>query len=139
MITAVDTSVLLDVFTADPTHGTASLEALRHCLEGGSLVACEIVWAEVAAAFGTPELALDAMQRVGIGFEPLNTAASLDAGAAWRLYRSRGGTRARVIADFLIAAHAGVGARRLLTRDRGFFRTYFAELIVIDPTSTKLG
>ena len=79
------------------------------------------------------------MQRVGIGFEPLNTAASLDAGAAWRLYRSRGGTRARVIADFLIAAHAGVAARRLLTRDRGFFRTYFAELIVIDPTSTKLG
>ena len=48
-------------------------------------------------------------------------------------YRKRGGKRTRVFADFLIGAHAGASAQRLLTRDRGFFRTYFADVEVLDP------
>lgn len=134
MITAVDTSVLLDVFSADPTYGQASLDALRRCLTAGSLVACEIVWAEVAAAFASSDEARAVMQRVGIGFDPLSLPSALEAGVAWRAYRRRGGTRSRVVADFLIAAHAGTAADRLLTRDRGFFGTHFAGLPLIEPS-----
>ncbi|HEY8953902.1 MAG TPA: hypothetical protein VIP78_15240 [Candidatus Dormibacteraeota bacterium] len=43
MITAVDTNVLLDVFTADARHGAASRDALRRCWAEGSLIACEVV------------------------------------------------------------------------------------------------
>jgi predicted nucleic acid-binding protein len=47
-----------------------------------------------------------------------------------------GGTRERVIADFLIGAHAMAKADRLLTRDRGFYRRYFKDLTVLDPSGS---
>ena len=52
MITAVDTSVLIDVFGADPHFGAASANALRLCLNEGAVVASEAVWGETRAAFG---------------------------------------------------------------------------------------
>lgn len=134
MITAVDTSVLLDVFTADPEYGERSRAVVGHCLAEGSLVACGVVWAEVAAAFAGPVGAREAMDRLGVSFAPLDVEAFLQAGRQWSAYRRHGGTRARVMADFLIGAHAGQTAQRLLTRDRGFFRSYFAQLPILDPT-----
>ena len=41
MITAVDTSVLLDVFRCDPKFVTRSQEALRRTIREGALVACK--------------------------------------------------------------------------------------------------
>ena len=66
MITAVDTSVLLDVFFADPSHGAASAEALRTCPRKGTLRACPVVWAEVAAAFEDPVLFRKSLDTLGV-------------------------------------------------------------------------
>jgi hypothetical protein len=134
VITAVDTSVLLDLFTADPRFGLRSREALRACRQQGRLVACEVVLAEVRAAFPDDEKAVDAFQRLGLELEPIQSPAALMAGEVFRRYRERGGPRSRVVADFLIAAHALKQADRLLTRDRGFCRAYFRTLAVIDPS-----
>jgi predicted nucleic acid-binding protein len=40
-----------------------------------------------------------------------------------------------VIADFLVGAHAAEQAGRLLTRDRGFNRQAFADLMIVDPSA----
>lgn len=137
MITAVDTNVLLDVFGADPTFGPRSKQAVRTCFTEGRLIACEVVWAEVAAFFPSSNAAQDAMNRLGVHFSPIDLQAALAASTAWKVYRSHGGERARVVADFLIGAHALSQADRLLTRDRGFYRAYFSRLRVIDPAKAQ--
>ena len=136
MRTAVDTSVLLDVLGADPEFGVPSREALRAAYRDGALVACSVVWAEVRAWFADDESCADSLGVLGIRFDALRPEAATLAGRLWREHCSRKGSdRRRVVADFLIGAHAQVRADTLLTRDRGFYRTYFARLRVDDPTS----
>ena len=45
----------------------------------------------------------------------------------------RRGRAARVVPDFLIAAHAQLTADRLLARDRGYYRDYFKKLVLLEP------
>lgn len=42
--------------------------------------------------------------------------------------------RTRILADFLIGAHAQKQATGLLSRDRGFYRKHFPALNLYDPT-----
>lgn len=135
MITAVDTNVLLDVFAADPRHGAASRDALRRCWAEGSLIACEIVWAEVAAAFADAAAATRALGGLEVAYDAIDGDSALAAGIAWQRYRSAGGTRRRTLPDLLIGVHAESRAERLLTRDRGFYRSAFDSLAILDPSS----
>ena len=134
MITAVDTSVLLDFFVADSQFGRASRSALRTCQAEGSLVACEIVWAEASSHFPDSEAASEALDSLEILYSTIDVAGALEAGRRWREYRLRGGPRSRATSDFLIAGHAVTKADRLLTRDRGFYRAYFQNLEILDPS-----
>jgi hypothetical protein len=133
VITALDTSVLLDVFGADAAFGEASAAAVRSCSSEGRLVACEIVWAELGSVFPSTEEVAEALSRLGIDFDAVGRETALVAGSAWREYRRKRGTRTRLVADFLIGAHAVRQADRLLTRDRGFYRSYFGDLEIVDP------
>jgi len=133
VITAVDTNVLLDVFGADTKFGRASAAALKQCIGEGAIVACEVVWAETAAAFSSHLQFLEAMEALGVVYSPMDQESAFQAGTAWRAYRAKGGKRERVAADFLIGAHALVQCERLLTRDRGFYRSSFAGLKVLEP------
>lgn len=134
MITAVDTSVLIDVFAADAEFGRRSLEAMQVCLTEGSLAACDVVWAEVGAVFPDADAAAAALDALTVAYSPVERVAADAAGSAWRTYRAAGGSRTRLVADFLVGAHAAQQADRLLTRDRGFYRTYFSGLEILDPS-----
>ena len=133
MRTAVDSSVILDVVVGDRRHGERSEVALRKAAGEGVLVIGECVLAEIRPAFRPGQIE-EFLVDWNLRFEPSTRESSLLAGEMLRRYldRRRAGPR-RVVADFLIGAHALSTCERLLARDRGYFRDYFARLIVIEP------
>ena len=133
MVTAVDTSVLLDVLLNDTQHSGPSIAALRQAANEGSLVICETALAEIVptlAAADVPQFLSD----WNLTFAPSSQPSALLAGEMFRTYLQRSGKRGRVVPDFLIAAHAQHHAQRLLARDRGYYRDYFTQLQLWDPT-----
>jgi predicted nucleic acid-binding protein len=132
--TAVDSSVLLDLFSASSKFGVASREALDRALSEGALVACEVVWAEVRAHFPDRSTFESAMADLGLEFDAIDAGTAGAAGEAWRKYRREGGLRTVLVPDFLVGAHGATRAERLLTRNRGFARRYFPRLVILDPS-----
>ena len=134
MITAIDTNILIDVFADDKTYAESSLKVLREAEQAGQLIVCEIILAETARYFESLEMLRETFDSIGIMREPVGEAACYLAGQRFLEYRRKGGKRDRVLADFLIGAHALVRCSKLVTRDRGFYRTYFSDLTLVDPS-----
>jgi len=133
VITAVDSSVLLDVLSGDPNHGPRSAVALRRASAERALVASTVVRAEVVGAYDDAMAVEARLDRIGLELVADDRDVAVASGRVFRAYRQAGGTRRRILPDFLIGAHALVHADRLLTRDRGYYRSQFAKLTILEP------
>jgi hypothetical protein len=132
MKTALDTSVILDVLTADPAHAAASEAAINAALSAGPLLVGECVIAEITPALEVGAIG-EFMRDWGLQFVPASLESALLAGEMFRSYLQRSGSQDRVVPDFLVGAHAQVHAGRLLARDRGYYRDYFTNLQLLVP------
>jgi predicted nucleic acid-binding protein len=128
----VDSSVILDVITDDQTWAPASAVALRQAMQEGCLVLCECVVAEIMPAI-SPEDWAGFVEDWKIQFIPSSLQSAIAAGRMFEQHLSRRGEAKRIVADFLIAAHALYHADRLLARDRGYYRDYFKDLDLVQP------
>ena len=86
MIYAVDTNVLLDVFTRNERHGPVSRERLREAYDKGTILVCDVVYAELVPAFGDKEALDEALHRIGALVSPITTAIAFEAGSRWLRY-----------------------------------------------------
>jgi predicted nucleic acid-binding protein len=128
MTIAVDTNVLLDVIESNPQFAAQSQEWIDIALSRGDVIICAVVYGELVPSFDS-KVDMDARLRaIGVALSPIDDAIAYEAGLRWRRYRQSGGPRARLLPDFLIGAHALVSANTFLTRDQGFYRSYFPEL-----------
>ena len=142
MIYALDTNVIYDILLADQEFGPSSRDFIKSIALDDCLIACDVVWAEASAGFPDKAAFARPMAAFGINFSPMPEAAAIRAGAIWRHARLEAAKckeklRLAIVPDFLVGAHALECADALITRDRGFMRSYFSNLKIIDPSAHK--
>jgi hypothetical protein len=133
--TAIDTNIVVALWDAEPATSIAARDALETAFRRGNLVVSAPVFAELIAAPGRNEAFVGGFfEDVGIAIDwRLTEAVWRAAGRSFRLYADRrrkardSGAR-RILADFLIGAHALVNGYRLLTLDARLYRSAFPEL-----------
>jgi hypothetical protein len=137
MTTAIDTNVVIALWDKDSTLSLAAQNALEAAFNRGSLVAAAPVFAELIAAPGRSEAF------VGSFFEETGIRVDWElpeqmwrlAGRAFQAYAERRrkqrdqGAR-RILADFIIGAHAAANGCRLLTLDDRLYRSSFPALAI---------
>ena len=137
MSTAGDTNILLDIVRPNEDFFASSLRSLEEAAQAGSLAACDLVYAELCVHFNQQDDCDRFLDEAQVRVETLSREAGFLASRVWRNYRKQGGKRNRILADFLIGAHAQEQASRLLSRDRGFYRSMFPGLRVIEPAEAN--
>lgn len=131
--TLVDSNVLLDILSEDPTWENWSTGALADAAEAGPLYINPIVYSEVSIRFTTVEALEDALPPQDFRREPIPWAAAFLAGKVFLDYRRNQGAKSTTLPDFFVGAHAAVAGLDLLTRDVGRYRTYFPTVTLIAP------
>jgi predicted nucleic acid-binding protein len=135
MMTAIDTNVIVALWDEDPKLNLEAQSALDRALERGGLIISAAVFAELLASPGRDEEFLEAfLKDTGIMIEwQLDESVWRTAGRAFRAYAVRrrkhgdSGPR-RILADFLIGAHALDKGCELLTLDDRLYRAAFPQL-----------
>lgn len=133
MKTILDSNVILDLIHRQLPFFQWSKLWFENCSRQGMLVTNAVVFAETSASFLRFDDAVTALTDLGTTPEDLPMDAAYMAGRAHRLYRERGGSRDRILPDFLIGAHAVTRGYRILTRDGARYRGYFPTLDIIAP------
>ncbi len=138
MTTAVDTNVLVALWNQDDALNRQARASLDAALLRGGLVIAAPVFAELLASPGRNEAFLDSFcEQAGLSVDwNLHEAIWRAAGRAYQIYaarrqRDRESAPRRILADFLIGAHAAENGFALLTLDDRLFRTAFPGLSVL--------
>lgn len=137
VLTAVDTNVISALWSGGPLSRQA-FELMRAARAEGQLVICSLVYAELLA---NPAADMDFVEnflkraRVEVDFR-MDQRLCREAGSRFKAHsrrrqKARSGLPRRIVADFLIGAHALLHASRLLTWDAEDYKRDFPELTIL--------
>ena len=134
MTTAIDSNILIDLIGRRTDYTADSIHCLDVVRMAGALVICPVVVAEISIYFETPETLARMLLEMQITVVESSLRDAHRAGSAYVKYKRKSSQpKDRMLADFLVASHALHHGGRLLTRDRGYYRTFFPELKLIEP------
>jgi len=132
---ALDTNVIVALWDATDALHPVARKALEEVSSREALVICGVVYAELIGAPGRTEAFVDRFcEEAGIAVEwELKERIWRKAGVAFQGYARRrkkqsGAEPRRLLADFLIGAHALENGYKLLTLDGGMYRRAFPGL-----------
>ena len=129
----VDTNVVIDLLEGDARWSAWARDVLLLALDRDDVSASAIVIGEIASRFDDAAAAVEALRDFQIAVESFGPEPSYRAGLTHVAYRRAGGGRERILADFMIGAHAVDRRADLLTRDIRRYRAYFPNLPLITP------
>ncbi|MBT9329982.1 type II toxin-antitoxin system VapC family toxin [Paracidobacterium acidisoli] len=136
MRTAIDSNVISAIFSAESTAKDL-INALGHSASQGGLVICPVVYTELHAYPGVTRADIHTFlekTRITVDWTLERDIWEL-ASERFALYAARrrqhSGNTKRLIADFLVGAHALLRADCLLTLDKRGYRENFGELTLI--------
>ena len=139
MTTAIDTNVITALWNVDDALNHQAQGALDAVFGRGKLVVSGVVYAELLAAPLRTEHFVDQfLEEAGIAVEwEINENILRTAGVAFQSYaeqrrKQKGQQPRRILADFLIGAHAAVNGHRLLTLDGKHYRAAFPKLELVE-------
>ena len=137
MTTAIDANVIVALWDAEDSLHRVARAALDKAFNEGALVISGAAYAELMAAPGRSETFVDRFcEETGIAVEwEIGERAWRAAGAAFQGYTARrrkqkGAEARRILADFVIGAHALVNGYKLLTLDAGIYQASFPKLAI---------
>lgn len=137
MTTALDSNVIVALLNDDDSLNLRAQKALREKRSLGNVAICGAVYAELLAMPGRSETFVDGFcEDAGIIVEwELSEKIWRTAGKAFQDYarrrrKGRSGEPRRILADFLIGAHAAVQGYRLLTLDARIYEAAFPGLAI---------
>jgi predicted nucleic acid-binding protein len=136
--TAVDTNVIVALWDRDVALSSAVQLALDAASKTGGIIVCAPVFAELLAApFRDEQFVNRFIADTGLilqwemSEQVWRAAGRANQALATRRRRQREVEPRRILADFLIGAHASENGHRLLTLDARFYRLAFPKLDII--------
>lgn len=136
MILGIDSSVLLGL-VKDKAEYRPWLELILDLHSQARLVVCDVVYAEVAGLYRDERELQETLALIGLGYDAIRSDTAFLAGQIYAAYRRAGGPRTNLVPDFLVGAHAIHQADGLLTTDRGYLRSYFKGIRILQPESSR--
>jgi predicted nucleic acid-binding protein len=133
MAVFVDTNILIYALKPQSILNAWALQTLSDNSVGGAVLIDPIVYAELAVGFESVSKLEQSLAYFDVKISPPSRDALFDAARAFKIYKSRGGTKTNVLPDFLIGANASDSGFALITRDTARYATYFPTLQLIAP------
>lgn len=133
MTTLFDTNAIISALNPAEPHYVWAVEQLESCKANGPILISDVVYSELSMGMASKNDLDAAIVVLGLERLPTNDDALFSAGQAYKIYKSRKGTKTNVLPDFFIGAAAETENLPLVTANTKDFAGYFPNVQLVVP------